>query len=71
MYYSVLKNFHEISWSLQTGLRKQLLLLYLKELYSNAGEHELEQRGNDDNVADGPDGHKHTLHYMLQNTPKM
>lgn len=39
--------------------------LHLKELYSNAGEHELEQRGDDDNVADGPDSHKHALHNML------
>lgn len=41
-------------------------LLYLKELYSNTGEHELEQRGDDDNVADGPDGYKHALHNMLE-----
>lgn len=45
--------------------------LYLKKLYSNTGEHELEQRGDDDDVADGPDGHKHTLHNMLENTPEM
>lgn len=46
-------------------------LLYLEELYSNTGEHKLEQRGDDDNVADGPDGHKHALHYMLENTPEI
>lgn len=45
--------------------------LYLKELHSDAGEHELEQRGDDDDVADGPDCHKHALHHMLQNTPEM
>lgn len=45
--------------------------LYLKELYSNTGEHELEQRSDDDNVADGPNGHEHTLHNMLENTSEM
>lgn len=45
--------------------------LYLEELYSNTGEHKLEQRGDDDNVADGPDGHEHALHYMLENTPEI
>ena len=41
-------------------------LLYLKKLYSNAGKHELEQRGDDDDVADGPDGNKHALHHVLE-----
>lgn len=48
-----------------------LHLLYLKELYSNTGEHKLEQCCDNNNVANGPDGHKHTLHNMLENTPKM
>lgn len=47
------------------------LLLYLKELYSDTGEHKLEQCCDDNNVADGPDGHKHALHNMLENTKKL
>lgn len=43
-----------------------LFLPYLEELHANAGKHKLEQRGDDDDVADGPDGHKHALHHMLE-----
>lgn len=43
---------------------------YLKELHSNTGKHKLEQRGDNDNVADGPDGHKDALHHMLEQPPK-
>lgn len=39
---------------------------HLEELHSDAGEHELQQRGDDDNVADGADGHKHALDHVLQ-----
>lgn len=39
---------------------------YLKELHSDTSEHELEQRGDDHDVANGPDGHKHALDHMLQ-----
>lgn len=37
----------------------------LKELHSDTGEHELEQRCDDHDVPDGPDGHKHTLDHVL------
>lgn len=40
-------------------------LHYLKELHSNTSKHELQQRGDDHNVADGPDGHKDALDYVL------
>lgn len=46
-----------------------LLSSHLKELYSDTCEHELEQRGDDDDVADGPDGHEDALHYVLENNP--
>lgn len=38
----------------------------LEELDPDAGEHELQQRGDDHDVPDGPDGHKHALDHMLQ-----
>lgn len=40
----------------------------LKELHPDAGKHELQQRGDDHDVADGSDSNKHALHYMLQET---
>lgn len=43
-----------------------IFLPYLEELHANTGKHKLEQRGDDDDVADGPDGHKHALHHMLE-----
>lgn len=43
---------------------------YLEELHSNTGKHKLEQRGDDDDVANGPDGHKHALHHMLEEPQK-
>lgn len=39
---------------------------HLEELHSNTSKHKLEQCGDDDDVADGPDGHKHALHHMLE-----
>lgn len=39
---------------------------YLKELHSDTGEHELQQRGDNHDVTDGPDGHEDTLDHMLQ-----
>lgn len=42
-----------------------LKLTDLKELYSNTGKHELEQRCDDHDVPDGLDGHKHTLDHVL------
>lgn len=41
---------------------------YLEELHSDTSEHELQQRGDDHDVADGPDSHKHTLDHVLQRT---
>lgn len=38
----------------------------LEELHSDAGKHELEQRGDDQDVADGADRHKHALHHILE-----
>ena len=38
---------------------------YLEKLDSNAGKHEIQQHGNQDDVADGTDGHKHALDHML------
>lgn len=40
--------------------------LYLEELDPDAGEHELQQGGDNHDVPDGPDGDKHTLNHMLQ-----
>lgn len=42
-----------------------LTTLHLEKLHADAGKHELKQRGDDQDVADGPDGHKHTLHHVL------
>lgn len=47
--------------SLSLSLRR-----YLEELHSDAGEHKLQQRGDDDDVADGADGHKHALNHVLE-----
>lgn len=41
-------------------------LPHLEELHTNAGEHELQQGGDDHDVSDGPDGHKYTLYHVLQ-----
>lgn len=38
---------------------------HLKELHTNAGKHELQQRGDNDDVPDGADGYEHTLDHML------
>jgi hypothetical protein len=43
-------------------------LPHLEQLNTNAGEHELQEGGDNHDVSDGPDGHEHTLHHMLQNT---
>lgn len=37
----------------------------LEQLHSNTGKHELQQSGDDHDVADCSDGHKHTLHHVL------
>lgn len=39
---------------------------HLEELDADAGEHELQESGDQDDVADGADGHEHTLHHVLQ-----
>lgn len=36
----------------------------LKELHSDTSKHELQQRGDGHDVADGPDGHKHALDHV-------
>lgn len=41
-------------------------LVYLEELHSNAGEHELQQRCDDQDVADGSDRHEDALHHILE-----
>lgn len=40
-------------------------LPYLEELDSDTSEHEIQQHGDQDDVADGFDGHKHALDHML------
>lgn len=40
--------------------------LHLEELHSDTSEHELQQRGDDHDVADGSDGHEHALNHVLQ-----
>lgn len=49
-------------------LRGVNIILHLKELHSNAGEHKVQQHGDQDDVADGFDGHKHALDHVLLNT---
>lgn len=53
---------------LVTGLDRSLFFFYLKELDSNAGKHKLQKRGDDHDVTNGPDGHKHTLDHVLKDT---
>lgn len=38
---------------------------YLEKLHADTGKHEIQQHGDQDDVADGFDGHKHTLDHML------
>lgn len=38
---------------------------HLEELHSYTGKHEIQQHGDQDDVADGLDGHKHTLDHVL------
>lgn len=39
--------------------------MYLEELDADTGKHELQECGDDQDVADSADGHKHTLHHIL------
>lgn len=39
---------------------------HLEELDPDAGEHELQEGGDEDDVPDGADGHEHTLHHVLR-----
>lgn len=41
---------------------------HLEELHSDAGKHKVEQHGDQDNVANGFDGHEHALNHVLLNT---
>lgn len=40
-------------------------LTYLEELDSDTSEHEIQQHGDQDDVADGFDGHEHALDHVL------
>lgn len=42
------------------------MTLYLEKLHSNTGKHELKERRDNQDVADGPDRHKHALHHVLR-----
>lgn len=44
---------------------------HLEELHADAGEHELQERGHNHDIPDGPDGHEHTLHHVLQTPTNM
>lgn len=50
----------------QLDLGLSLALPHLEELHTNAGKHELQEGGDDHDVSNGPDGHEHTLHHVLQ-----
>lgn len=39
--------------------------MYLEELHSNTGKHELKECCDNQDVADGADRHEHTLHHIL------
>lgn len=39
---------------------------YLEKLHTDAGEHELKQRGDNHDVPDGPDGNEHALNHVLR-----
>lgn len=47
------------------------VLSHLEELHANAGEHELQECGHNHDIPDGPDGHEHTLHHVLQEPTDM
>lgn len=42
--------------------------MYLKKLDSDTSKHELQQGGDDHDVANGPDGNKHALDHVLRRT---
>ena len=44
---------------------------HLEELHTNAGEHELQEGGDDHDVSDSPDGHEYALHHVLQTRTHM
>lgn len=41
-------------------------LSHLEELHSYAGEHEVQEHGDQDDITDGLYGHKHTLDHVLE-----
>ena len=45
--------------------RDGTITAYLEKLNSNAGEHEVQKHGDQDNVANALNGNKHTLDDML------
>lgn len=51
------------SW---TKVSSAVQVSYLKELNSYTGEHEVQQHGDQHNVPNGFNGHKHTLYHVLR-----
>lgn len=49
----------------QSNKEAALMTVHLEKLHADTGKHELKERRDDQDVADGPDGHKHTLHHVL------
>lgn len=63
---AALKKKGGVSVKHQSSTEAAWVALYLEKLHSDAGEHELKERRDDQDVADGSDGHKHTLHHILR-----
>lgn len=40
--------------------------MYLEKLHTNTSKHELEEGGDDEDVANRADGHEHTLNHTLK-----
>ncbi len=40
--------------------------MYLEKLHTDTSEHELEESGDDEDVANSADGHEHTLNHALK-----
>ncbi len=46
-------------------MRNLALLGHLKQLHTDTGKHELKKCGDNHDVPNRPDGHKHTLNHVL------
>lgn len=46
-------------------MRVKNVTAHLKKLHSDASKHELKERRDDQDVADGADRHEHALHHVL------